>query len=142
MTAVLAGASVCRGESPQPEPSPSAVKASGHSKPQIIYHLSGSSRESSETLHAQSKASENLLDVSPNMPISLQLARANANAAARAVSPAEGPSDANPARKAGSRKKARSILRQRGNVHGHSAPRASGRNSGQPQAGNSAGNGH
>jgi hypothetical protein len=50
-------------------------------KPQVIYHLPRSSNYAA-TLHSQAKGQNNDLPIDSDMPTSLQLSRANANAAA------------------------------------------------------------
>lgn len=77
----------------QGSPAPKAAEQfhaamSDRAKAQVVYNVR--SRESAELLHAQSKASPDVsLPIDANMPISLQISRANANVeaagAARAV---------------------------------------------------------
>lgn len=50
-------------------------------KPQVIYHLPRSSNYAA-TLHSQAKGQNNDLPIDGDMPTSLQISRANANAAA------------------------------------------------------------
>ena len=50
-------------------------------KPQVIYHLPRSSNYAA-TLHSQAKGQSNDLPIDGDMPTSLQISRANANAAA------------------------------------------------------------
>jgi hypothetical protein len=48
----------------------------------VIYNITSASRESAQALHAQSKNVDVSLPVDPSMPLSLQMSRNNANAAA------------------------------------------------------------
>jgi hypothetical protein len=63
-----------------PDPS-STKKPVARPKPQVIYHLPPSS-DYAATLHSQAKGQNNDLPIDSSMPTSLQLSRANANAAA------------------------------------------------------------
>ena len=56
-------------------------KPVARSKPQVIYHLPPSSNYAA-TLHSQAKSQNNDLPIESDMPTSLQISRANANAAA------------------------------------------------------------
>jgi hypothetical protein len=56
-------------------------KPVARTKPQVIYHLPPSSNYAA-TLHSQAKAQNNDLPIDGEMPTSLQISRANANAAA------------------------------------------------------------
>jgi hypothetical protein len=62
-------------------PDASRKKAVGGPRPQVIYHLPSSSN-SAATLHSQAKGQNNDLPIDSSMPTSLQISRANANAAA------------------------------------------------------------
>lgn len=68
-----------------PEPGPRKTPAP-RTKPQVIYHLPPSS-DYAATLHSQAKGPNNDLPIDDSMPASLQLSRANANAAAAQSSP-------------------------------------------------------
>lgn len=67
-------------------------------KPQVVYHVPRESIQAAADLHAQSKAaalaaaSNRNLDVTPDMPVSLQLARAAANAEAVKAATSAAPS--------------------------------------------------
>jgi hypothetical protein len=65
-------------ESPEPGPSKSAMS---RTRPQVIYHLPPASNYAA-TLHSQAKGQNNELPIDSSMPTSLQISRANANAAA------------------------------------------------------------
>jgi hypothetical protein len=65
----------------QPPDAPSTKKPVARPRPQVIYHLPASSN-SAATLHSQAKGQNNDLPVDSSMPTSLQISRANANAAA------------------------------------------------------------
>lgn len=60
-------------------------------KPQIIYRLPRVSGYAA-ALHSQAKTHDNSLPITPDMPVSLQMSRANANAAANQPSPQPQPS--------------------------------------------------
>jgi hypothetical protein len=62
-------------------PEVSTKKPVARPRPQVIYHLPASSN-SAATLHSQAKGQNNDLPVDSSMPTSLQISRANANAAA------------------------------------------------------------
>ena len=62
-------------------PEASTKKPVARPRPQVIYHLPPSSN-SAATLHSQAKGQNNDLPVDSSMPTSLQMSRANANAAA------------------------------------------------------------
>lgn len=124
-------------EAPQVEESPSSAKQA-HARPQVIYHLANGSRGTAEALHAQSKAADNMLDVSANMPISLQLARTNANTAAQVAAATSNDPAPSPEVNVGS-KDERHVSRRavvRGSSHGRSSQKhgsagASGHRSGK-----------
>lgn len=63
-----------------PETGPNKTPAA-RTKPQVIYHLPRSSNYAA-TLHSQAKGQNNDLPIDSSMPASLQMSRANANAAA------------------------------------------------------------
>ncbi len=63
-----------------PETGPNKTPAV-RTKPQVIYHLPPSSNYAA-TLHSQAKGQNNDLPIDSSMPASLQMSRANANAAA------------------------------------------------------------
>jgi hypothetical protein len=65
----------------QPADQAANKKPVARTKPQVIYHLP-SSRNYSATLHSQAKPQNNDLPIDSDMPTSLQISRANANAAA------------------------------------------------------------
>ena len=66
----------------QPPDQPPNKKPVARTKPQVIYHLPPSSNYAA-TLHSQAKAQNNNdLPIDSDMPTSLQISRANANAAA------------------------------------------------------------
>lgn len=73
---------------PTPAEGPSDAKkaAAPRVKPQVIYHVPRVSGTAA-ALHAQAKAENNALPIDANMPISLQMTRAAANAEAAQVSP-------------------------------------------------------
>lgn len=87
LAGIVASAVAATGE-PAPEDSSHSPKQN-RPKPQIIYHLSNVSHQTSEALHSQSKAADLPLDVGSDMPISLQIARSTANGSSTpaAVSP-------------------------------------------------------
>jgi hypothetical protein len=62
-------------------PDASTKKPVARPRPQVIYHLPSSSN-SAATLHSQAKGQNNDLPIDSSMPTSLQISRANANAAA------------------------------------------------------------
>jgi len=62
-------------------PDASTKKPVARPRPQVIYHLPSSSN-SAATLHSQAKPQNNDLPIDSSMPTSLQISRANANAAA------------------------------------------------------------
>jgi len=62
-------------------PDASTKKPVARPKPQVIYRLP-SSNNSAATLHSQAKGQNNDLPIDSSMPTSLQISRANANAAA------------------------------------------------------------
>lgn len=62
-------------------PDASKKKPVARPRPQVIYHLPSSSN-SAATLHSQAKGQNNDLPIDSGMPTSLQISRANANAAA------------------------------------------------------------
>jgi hypothetical protein len=62
-------------------PNASTKKPVARPRPQVIYHLPSSSN-SAATLHSQAKGQGNELPIDSGMPSSLQISRANANAAA------------------------------------------------------------
>jgi hypothetical protein len=62
-------------------PEASTKKPVARPRPQVIYHLPASSN-SAATLHSQAKGQGNDLPIDSSMPTSLQISRANANAAA------------------------------------------------------------
>jgi hypothetical protein len=63
-----------------PETGPNKTPAA-RTKPQVIYHLPPSSNYAA-TLHSQAKGQNNDLPIDSSMPASVQMSRANANAAA------------------------------------------------------------
>jgi hypothetical protein len=65
----------------QPPDQASNKKPVARTKPQVIYHLPPSSNYGA-TLHSQAKAQNGDLPIDSDMPTSLQISRANANAAA------------------------------------------------------------
>ena len=65
-------------ESPETGPTKSAVS---RTRPQVIYHLPPASNYAA-TLHSQAKGQNGELPIDSSMPTSLQMSRANANAAA------------------------------------------------------------
>ena len=65
-------------ESPETGPNKSA---GSRTRPQIIYHLPPASNYAA-TLHSQAKGQNSELPIDSSMPTSLQMSRANANAAA------------------------------------------------------------
>jgi hypothetical protein len=77
-TALLALTVTVRAEPPE---TPSKKSVVSRTKPQVIYHLPPSS-DYAATLHSQAKAQGNELPIDSSMPTSLQMSRANANAAA------------------------------------------------------------
>jgi hypothetical protein len=77
-TALLALTVTLRAEPPE---TLSKKSATLRTKPQVIYHLPPSSNYAA-TLHSQAKGQGNELPVDSSMPTSLQMSRANANAAA------------------------------------------------------------
>jgi hypothetical protein len=64
-------------ESPETGPTKSAVS---RTRPQVIYHLPPASNYAA-TLHSQAKGQNGELPIDSSMPTSLQMSRANANAA-------------------------------------------------------------
>ena len=68
-----------------PETGPNKTPAA-RTKPQVIYHLPPKSNYAA-TLHSQAKGQNNDLPIDSGMPASLQMSRANANAAAAQVQP-------------------------------------------------------
>src|SRR6266850_4534006 len=64
-------------------PDASTKKPVARPRPQVIYHLPSSSN-SAATLHSQAKGQNSDLPIDTSMPTSLQISRANANAAAQA----------------------------------------------------------
>jgi len=68
-----------------PETGPNKTPAA-RTKPQVIYHLPPSSNYAA-TLHSQAKGQNNDLPIDSSMPTSLQMSRANANAAAAQAQP-------------------------------------------------------
>jgi hypothetical protein len=62
-------------------PDASKKKPVARPRPQVIYHLPSSSN-SAATLHSQAKGQNNDVPIDSSMPQSLQISRANANAAA------------------------------------------------------------
>ena len=93
-TLSVAGGSV-GAESPADGENSTQTAKQEHGRPQIIYHLPAGSHPTAQALHAQSKAAE-FLEIGPDMPISLQLARASANEAARAEAAASRRVEATP----------------------------------------------
>lgn len=88
MACLVACESAALAEPPQTsEDADASSRRVEQSKPQIIYHLSNGSRDTAEALHAQSKRANENLEVSPDMPISLQLARASSNASPAQLPP-------------------------------------------------------
>jgi hypothetical protein len=65
----------------QPPEQAANKKPVARPKPQVIYHLPPSSNYAA-TLHSQAKTQNNDLPIDSDMPTSLQISRANANAAA------------------------------------------------------------
>lgn len=81
---VVQSISVALAESPAPENSSRGQRGEhDRQRAQVIYNLSSASRETAVNLHSQSKNVDTSLPVDPSMPISLQMARNNANAEAQ-----------------------------------------------------------
>jgi hypothetical protein len=70
--------------SPAQRPAQQTRPVAEHAAAQIVYNVR--SRESAEALHAQTKSAGDVsLPIEPNMPLSLQLSRSNANGEAAAA---------------------------------------------------------
>lgn len=83
---ILGPGFAARAEQP---PAESKSAPAPRAKPQVIYHLPRTSTYAA-TLHSQAKGQSNVLPIDSDMPVSLQMSRAAANAAA--AQPQEGPS--------------------------------------------------
>jgi hypothetical protein len=120
---LLVAAQIASAEDPQQgtSPMPRQVNeqrpaSAERPKQQVIYNLNNGSQQNAEILHGQSKAAADAsLPIDPTMPISLQLARAKANAVSQAaVQSSQAPAAPNAKQEHSVRKQKNASLRKGG----------------------------